>query len=107
MYGRPVVDWAEAMDVLERWQGSRVIVVPFLQPGISLEPLAGLLDVDREAEHVVRLRFPAMAIALHKATFIEAGWVRGREGTALSIVQGGTRVDVFLDGDGSSRLAGP
>jgi hypothetical protein len=49
----------------------------------------------------VRLRFPTMAIALVKATFIEADWVPGREGAGLTVVQGGARVDVFLD-DGAA-----
>ncbi len=36
-------------------------------------------------------------IAFPRATFHEAGWVAGREDRALSVTQGATRVDVFLD----------
>ena len=36
-------------------------------------------------------------ISLFRATFISAGWVTGREDQGLSIVQGGTRVDVFVE----------
>ncbi len=88
------------MEVLLEWEGRRVLVVPFLSPGISLEPVAGELRLEHPRKGVVRLRFPEMGIALPKATFIEADWVPGREEAGLSVVQGGARVDVFLDGDG-------
>jgi hypothetical protein len=87
------------MEVLLEWEGREVLVVPFLEPGISLEPLSGPLTLEHPKKGLVRLRFPEMGIALPKATFIEAGWVPGNEETGLSVVQGGTRVDVFLDGD--------
>jgi len=86
------------MEVLLEWEGRHVIVVPFLGPGISLEPVAGPLTLEHPRKGIVRLRFPEMGIALPRATFIEAGWVPGREDDGLSIVQGGARVDVFLDG---------
>ena len=85
------------MEVLLEWEGRRVLVVPFLSPGISLEPLTGELKLEHPRKGLVRLRFPEMGIALPKATFIEAGWVAGHDDTALSVVQGGARVDVFLD----------
>ena len=85
------------MEVLLEWEGRRVLVVPFLEPGISLEPLTGVLRLGHPKKGLVRLQMDEMAIALPKATFIEAGWVAGHDETALSIVQGGARVDVFLD----------
>ena len=85
------------MEVLLEWEGRCVLVVPFLEPCISFQPLAGELRLEHPRRGVVRLRFPRMAIALPKATFIEAGWVPGREQRGLSVVQGGARVDVFLD----------
>ena len=84
------------MEVLLEWEGRDVVVVPFLGPGISFEPLTGELKLEHPRKGVVRLRFPQMAIALPKATFIEAGWVPGNEESGLSVVQGGARVDVFL-----------
>jgi len=86
--------------VLGNWEGRDVLVVPFLAPGISLQPYAGRLELEHPRRGLVRLRFPQAGIALIRATFIEAGWVPGREDEGLSIVQGGARVDVFLDGDG-------
>ena len=92
------MDWGEAMAVLADWSGRDVIVVPFIGPGMALRQLAGPLELQQPGAAVVRLKFPDMAIALPRATFIEAGWVPGREGKGLSIIQGGARVDVFLDG---------
>ena len=86
------------MDVLLEWEGRQVLVIPFLGPGISLEPLPGELMLEHPRNGLVRLKLPQMSIALPKATFIEAGWVAGRERTGLSIVQGGARIDVFLEG---------
>jgi hypothetical protein len=87
------------MEVLLEWEGRHVIVVPFLGPGISLEPLVGPLKLEFPRKGLVRVRFPQMGIALPKATFIDACWVPGREEEALTVVQGGARVDVHLDGD--------
>jgi hypothetical protein len=92
------MEWDQAMAVLAEWGGRDVIVVPFIGPGLSLRQLAGPLDLEQPAAGVVRLRFPGMAIALPRATFIEAGWITGQEDRGLSVVQGGARVDVFLDG---------
>ena len=91
------MDWGDAMAVLADWSGREVIVVPYLGPGMSLHQLRGPLDVRQPRNGVVRLQFPEMAIALPRATFIEADWVEGRRDRGLSIVQGGARVDVFLD----------
>lgn len=88
------------MDVLDAWTGRTVVVVAFLEPGLSLQPVVAPLQLDQSARGVVRLDVPGMPVALRRATFIEAGWVPGREGEGLSVLQGGARVDVFLDGDG-------
>lgn len=90
------------MEVLLEWEGRHVVVVPFLSPGLSLEPLTGELKLEHPRKGVVRIRLPSMGIALPKATFIEAGWVPGNEEIGLSVVQGGARVDVFLDGGGDA-----
>ena len=93
--------WEEAVAVLREWEGRRALVVPFLLPGISLTPFSGVLSLDDPKDGVLRLRVGPDAepyISLFRATFLEAGWVAGRESRGLSIVQGGTRVDVFLDG---------
>lgn len=87
------------MALLAEWGGRRVIVVPFIGPGMALRQLAGALALDQPSRGVVRLRFPEMAIALPRATFIDAGWVPGQEGRGLSVVQGGARVDIFLDAE--------
>jgi hypothetical protein len=95
------VTWEEAVAVLRGWEGRAAVVVPFLLPGISLTPFAGVISLEQPRDGVVRLRLgpqPEPFISLFRATFIEAGWVAGREGRGLSVVQGGTRVDVFLDG---------
>jgi len=92
------VQWDDAMDVLAGWAGRTVVVVAFLTPGISLQPVVAPLALDRTQRGVVRLDVPGLPVALRRATFIEAGWVPGREGEGLSVVQGGARVDVFLDG---------
>ena len=91
------MDWGNAIGTLLEWEDRDVVVVPFLDPGISLAPFRGRLSLEHPRKGVVRLRFPTMTIALVRATFIEADWIAGREGAGLSIVQGGTRVDVFLD----------
>jgi hypothetical protein len=94
------VEWQEAIGVLVEWEGSDVVVVPFLGPGISFRPLRGTLKLEHPRKGVVRLVLPSMSIALPRATFIEADWVAGRDEQGLSVVQGGARVDVFLDGEG-------
>lgn len=93
------MEWQDAMSVLGGWEGRRAVVVPYVEPGISLALVHATLEVDHDGDGVVRLELPATPIALRRSTFIEAGWVPGQEGRGLTVVQGGTRVDVFLDGD--------
>ena len=86
------------MRVLDGWSGREVVVIPYLQPGISLTPVEARLGVERQGEHALRISIPGLAIVLRRQTFIEAGWVPGQEERGLSVVQGGARVDVFVDG---------
>lgn len=92
--------WDEAIGVLRGWAGRQVIVVAILEPGISLAPFTGALALDEGARGVVRVRAgdEGQPIAVRRSTFIEAGWVPGRDEDGLSLVQGGVRVDVFLTG---------
>jgi hypothetical protein len=92
------MEWEDAMEVLAAWVGRTVVVVAFLEPGLSLQPVVAPLRLVDAGHGVVRLDVPGMPVALRRATFIEAGWVPGREERGLSVLQGGTRVDVFLDG---------
>ena len=87
--------------MLRGWEGHGAVVVPFLLPGISLTPFFGALTLEEPKPGVLRVRLgpePEPYISLFRATFLDAGWVAGREEQGLSIMQGGTRVDVFLDG---------
>jgi hypothetical protein len=96
------VNWDDATAILRSWQGRPVVIVPFLLPGISLTPFAGPLAVGEHRPGVVRVRVEPddePFISLFRATFIEAGWVAGRQESGLSVLQGGTRVDVFVDGE--------
>lgn len=77
-----------------------MVIVPILDPGISLTPFSGPLAVSEPRAGVVRMRVEPHEepyISLFRATFISAGWVPGREDQGLSVVQGGTRVDVFVE----------
>lgn len=85
------------MTVLSAWAGRSVVVVPYLEPGLSLAPVTAPLRLDHSRSGVVKLDIPGMPIALRRATFLEADWVPGQEERGLSVVQGGTRVDVFLE----------
>ena len=85
------------MAVLADWSGRDVIVVPFIGPGMALRQLTGPLTVEQPSRGVVRLRFAEMAIALPRATFLDADWVAGQDDRGLSILQGAARIDVFLD----------
>jgi hypothetical protein len=94
------MDYDEAMEVLRGWEGDRVVVIAFVEPGVSLRPFGGTLTYE-EAEHrVVRISVdpPGTRITFPVATFHEASWVPGHEGSGLSVVQGATRVDVFREG---------
>ena len=84
------------MTVLHGWAGREVVLVPFLAPGISLEPAEGALALDEPRRGLIRAHVAERTVALPRATFIEAGWVPGQEDVGLSVVQGGTRVDVFV-----------
>jgi predicted small integral membrane protein len=98
------VSWDDAVAVLREWEGRAVVIVPILDPGISLTPFAGALVLAEPKAGVLRVRVEPHDepyISLFRATFISAGWVPGREDRGLSIVQGGTRVDVFVDEAGS------
>ena len=95
--------WDDAAAILRSWVGRGVVIVPFLEPGISLTPFAGPLAVTEPRAGVLRMRVEPEDepyISLFRATFLEAGWVSGREEQGLSVVQGGRRVDVFVDGGG-------
>ena len=97
--------WDDATAILRGWEGKGVVIVPFLEPGISLTPFSGPLVVTEPRGGVLRVSVEPWEepyISLFRATFLEAGWVAGREEQGLSIVQGGTRVDVFVDGAGPS-----
>ena len=96
------MEWQDAMSVLGGWEGRRAVVVPYVEPGISLALVHATLALQRDRDGIVRLELPGTPIALRRSTFIEAEWVPGQEGRGLTVVQGGTRVDVFLDGDGDA-----
>lgn len=96
------LDYDEAMAVLIGWEGRRVLVVAFVDPGVSLRPFAGILSVSDEGHGVVRASIapdgaPPVRIAFPSGTFHDAEWVPGFEERGLSIEQGATRVDVFLE----------
>ncbi len=97
------MNWDDAVAVLREWEGREVVIVPILDPGISLTPFTGPLALTDPKAGVLRLRVEPHEepyISLFRATFISADWVTGREDQGLSIVQGGTRVDVFVEGEG-------
>src|SRR5438105_4234905 len=96
------LDYDEAMGVLIAWEGRQVLVVAFVDPGVSLRPFAGRLSVADDGHGVVRAEIapddgPPVRIAFPSATFHDAEWVPGLEERGLSIEQGATRVDVFLE----------
>jgi hypothetical protein len=93
------MDYEEAMKVLRSWSGKWVTIVAFVEPGVSLRPLAGFLTCEDGAHHILRATIhPSGArVAFPIGTFHDASWVPGQEGHGLSIEQGATRVDVFLE----------
>ena len=96
------LDYDEAMGVLVGWNGRRVLVVAFVEPGVSLMPFAGELSVEDAAAGMLHATVTpdagkAVRIAFPSGTFHDAEWVPGMEERGLSIEQGATRVDVFLD----------
>lgn len=97
------MDYEDAIDVLRSWTGREVLVVAYVEPGVSLRPMTGVLSTEDMGRGVVRAAIAAdgrdpVRIALPRATFHEASWVPGREQSGLSVVQGATRVDVFCEG---------
>jgi hypothetical protein len=94
------VDYEDAMDVLRGWDGREVTVIAFVEPGVSLHPLGGVMsceDGDRHVELRMLLEPAGTRITFPEATYHQGHWVPGRIGQGLSITQGATRVDVFLE----------
>ena len=92
------LDYDDAMAVLIGWDGRKVLVVAFVEPGVSLRPFAGTLSVSEDGRNGVRAQISGgdQRIAFPAATFHAAGWLGAGE-RGLSIEQGATRIDVFLD----------
>jgi hypothetical protein len=99
------LDYDEAMAVLIGWEGRRVLVVAFVEPGVSLRPFRGRLSVSDDGRGVMRAAIEPedgggpVRIAFPSGTFHDAEWVPGLEMRGLSVEQGATRVDVFVDDD--------
>ena len=95
----PCVGYEEAMDVLRGWSGRWVTVIAFVEPGVSLRPIGGFLAYEEGGGRTLRARIEpgGTKIAFPAGTFHGAGWVTGQEGRGLSIEQGATRVDVFVE----------
>ena len=96
------LDYDEAMGVLVGWNGRRVLVVAFVEPGVSLRPFAGELTIEDGGSAMLHATIETdegrpLRIAFPSGTFHDAEWVPGCEDRGLSIEQGATRVDVFLD----------
>ncbi len=100
--GMEELDYDDAMGVLVGWDGRQVLVVAFVEPGVSLRPFAGTLAIEDAASAMLHATVtpdtgPPVRIAFPSGTFHDAEWVPGLEERGLSIEQGATRVDVFLD----------
>jgi hypothetical protein len=95
------VDYEEAMDVLRGWSGRWVTVIAFVEPGVSLRPLTGFLNCEDGAHHILQatLEPRGTRIAFPIGTFHAAAWIPGQDGRGLSVEQGATRVDVFVEDD--------
>lgn len=96
------LDYDEAMGVLVGWNGRRVLVVAFVEPGVSLRPFAGELTIEDASAAMLHAAVAddgtrPVRIAFPSGTFHDAEWVPGMEERGLSIEQGATRVDVFLE----------
>jgi hypothetical protein len=96
------MDYEEAMDVLRSWEGRTVMIVAFVEPGVSLRPFVGELVVEDAGHGMLRGVVsenggPPVRIAFPSGTFHEASWVPGHEDSGLSVVQGATRVDIFVE----------
>jgi hypothetical protein len=99
----PAVGYEEAMDVLRGWSGKWVTVVAFVEPGVSLRPFGGILTIADDEHGMLHAEISpgpgtqAVRLAFPSGLFHDAEWVPGMEGRGLSIEQGATRVDVFLE----------
>ena len=96
------LDYDEAMGVLVGWSGRRVLVVAFVEPGFSLKPFAGELSVEDASAGMTHATVTPdegkpVRIAFPSGTFHDAEWVPGMQERGLSVEQGATRVDVFLE----------
>ena len=97
------LDYDEAMAVLCGWEGRDVLVVAFVEPGVSLRPFGGVLSITSDDHGVLRTEISPgpgiqpVRIAFPSGTFHDAEWIPGMEDRGLSIEQGATRVDVFLE----------
>lgn len=96
------LDYDDAMAVLIGWEGREVLVVAFMDPGVSLPPFSGRLSVDDEGHGMLRAAITRdgaapLRIAFPSGTFHDAEWVPGFEDRGLSIEQGANRIDVFLE----------
>ena len=85
------------------WEGRRVLVVAFVEPGVSLRPFGGSCrSATTAAAHLAgdgrpRPRPRPSASRSPPRTFHDAYWVPGYEDLGLQLEQGATRVDVFLE----------
>ena len=97
------LDYEDAMDILYGWQGHDVLVVAFVEPGVSLRPFGGILTITDDDHGLLHAEISpgpdtqAVRIAFPSGLFHDAQWVPGMEERGLSIEQGATRVDVFLE----------
>lgn len=96
-------DYDDAMGVLAAWEGRDVLVVAFVEPGVSLRPFGGVLGIVSDDHGILRAEVSPgpgtqpVRIAFPSGTFHDAEWIPGMEDRGLSIEQGATRVDVFLE----------
>jgi hypothetical protein len=96
------MDYDDAMGVLCSWEDRLVLVVAFMDPGVSLPPFYGLLSCNAESPSMIRASIHVGAaqpvrIAFPSGTFHDAEWIPDMEERGLSIEQGATRVDIFLE----------
>ena len=96
------MDYDQAMDVLRSWAGRTVTIVAFVEPGVSLHPFSGSLTIEDPGHGMIRGVVAAdgaepVRIAFPSGTFHEADWVPGQAERGLTVVQGATRVDVWLE----------
>ena len=96
-------DYDEAMGILCSWEGHAVMVIAFVEPGVSLRPFGGILTITDDEHGMLHAEVTpgpdtqAVRIAFSSGLFHDAEWVPGMEERGLSIEHGATRVDVFLE----------